>query len=60
MKSDKRLRKRAIAIVSRELGGNTSQVTIEKMVEVEFQALKEHRDEKRQKNWEAYKRLLDE
>jgi len=59
-KTDKRLRERAIAIVSRDLAGNVSQEVIERMVESEFQALKTEREERKKKNWEAYRRLLDE
>ena len=58
--TDKRLRERAIAIVSRDLAGNVSQEVIERMVESEFQALKTEREERKKKNWEAYRRLLDE
>ncbi len=59
VKSDKRLRKRAIAIVSRDLDGSVSQATIEKMVETELASLKKQRQEMRERNWQAYKRLLD-
>lgn len=59
VKSDKRLRKRAIAIVSRDLDGSVSQEKLEKMVEQEIKNLKEERQEMRERNWQAYKRLLD-
>lgn len=56
-KADKRLRKKAISIANRYVD---SSMNIEKMVEKEFQILKAERDERKRKNWQAYKRLLEE
>ncbi len=60
VKSDKRLRKRAIAIVSRDLDGSMSQEQLEKMVAMEIEALKEDRRKMREKNWQCYKKLLSD
>jgi hypothetical protein len=57
--ADKRLRKRAIAIVSKDLDGTADQATIREMIEMEFQALKKEREQRTLKNWLAYKKLLD-
>lgn len=62
VKSDKRLRKRAIYIVNTSIvgsGASPSQEMLEKMVSEEIENLKEKRREMRERNWQAYKRLLD-
>jgi hypothetical protein len=60
VKADKRLRKKAIAIVARDLDGSLNQEQINKMVEIEIERLKEQRQEMREKNWAAYRRLLSD
>ncbi|MCK4731584.1 MAG: hypothetical protein KAT65_03915 [Methanophagales archaeon] len=57
-KTDKRIRRKAIAIVSRDLDGSLSQDQIEKMVAKEIENLKEERRQMRERNWNAYRRLL--
>ena len=59
VKSDKRLRKRAIQIVSRDVAGNVPQAQLERMVEKEFQVLREERASKLRKMGTAYRRLLN-
>ena len=62
VKSDKRLRKRAIYIVNASIAGSgasPSQKMLEKMVSEEIENLKEKRKEMRERNWQAYKHLLD-
>ena len=58
-KVDKRIRRRAIITISKELDGEVSQAVLEKMVEAEIEALKRQRQEMRKKNWAAYQKLLD-
>lgn len=58
-KVDKRIRRKAIQIVSRELDGSLSQEQIEKMVEAEVVALQKERKKRLEANWECYKKLLD-
>ncbi|GAH56195.1 unnamed protein product, partial [marine sediment metagenome] len=61
-KSDKRLRKRAIHIVNASIAGSgsaPSQEMLEKMVSDEIENLKKKRQEMRERNWAAYKKLLD-
>ena len=60
VKADKRIRRKAIITVSKECDGSVNNETLKKMVDAEISALKAARKLKRQKNWEAYKRLLDE
>ena len=60
-KSDQRLRKRAIHIVNVSLAGSgssPSQQTLSKMVEDEIEHLKKLRQERRERNWSAYEKLL--
>jgi len=60
--ADKRLRKRAIYIVNTSLAGSGSvpeKEVLSKMVEEEIENLKKQREEMRERNWQAYKRLLD-
>lgn len=57
-KVDKRIRRRAIINVSRDLDGSVSQTTVERMVAEEVKALKEERRKIRERNWEAYEKLL--
>lgn len=61
-KSDKRLRKQAIYIVNASLAGSgasPSQEMLSQMVETEIDRLKKLRQERRDRNWAAYKKLLD-
>lgn len=57
-KVDKRIRRQAIAIVAHDADGTASPEMLEKMVKMEIKNLQEARKERREKNWEAYKRLL--
>lgn len=59
--ADQRLRKRAIHIVNVSLAGSgssPSQQTLSKMVEDEIEHLKKLRQERRERNWSAYEKLL--
>lgn len=58
-KVDKRIRKKAIMIISREADGSCSQEKLKEMVEIEIKNLKEERKKRLEANWECYKRLLD-
>lgn len=61
-KADKRLRQKAIYIVNASLVGSGSiptQTQLKEMVEMEIENLKEQRQEMREKNWQAYQKLLD-
>jgi hypothetical protein len=59
-KIDERLRRKAIATVGRECDGSVSQAQLERMVEEEYEALKSEQAGKRRKNWQAYRKLLEE
>jgi hypothetical protein len=62
-KIDKRILKKAIAIVSRDMfnsGGGVSEEKMEKMVKAEVQRLQEERKLRREKNWQCYKKLLSD
>jgi len=61
-KIDKRILKKAIAIVSHDIsnsGADVSEEKLEKMVKAEVERLTEERKLRRQKNWQAYQKLLD-
>lgn len=61
-KTDKRIRRQAVAIVGRDVfnaGGGVDQATLEKMVAVEVERLIEERELRRERNWQTYRRLLD-
>ena len=60
VKSDKRLRKKALAIISRECDGSISNEKLEKMVEQEIKNLKEEQAERKRKELVAYRCLLEE
>lgn len=60
--ADKRLRKKAIHIVNVSLAGSgssPSQETLSKMVEDEIENQKKLRQERRDRNWASYEKLLD-
>lgn len=61
-KADQRLRKRAIYIVNTSLAGSgsaPSQEMLSQMILTEIENLKRQREERRKRNWECYKKLLD-
>ncbi len=57
-KVDKRIRKKAIMIVSQEADGSVSQEKLKEMVEIEIKNLKEERKKRLSANWKCYRRLL--
>lgn len=58
-KVDKRIRRKAIQIVSQEADGSVSHEKLKEMVEIEIKALKEARKKRLEANWKCYRRLLD-
>lgn len=61
-KRERKTRELAIYRVNRSLDGSgaiPSQEILEKMIVREIESIKEEREEKKRKNWQAYKRLLD-
>ncbi|MCK4859733.1 MAG: hypothetical protein KAS87_04135, partial [Candidatus Omnitrophica bacterium] len=57
-KVDKRIRKKAIMIVSQEADGSVSQEKLKEMVEIEVKNLKEERRKRLNENWKCYRKLL--
>ena len=60
-KADQRLRKRAIYIVNASIAGSGSypdKEMLSKMVEEEIENLKKQREERRDRNWATYEKLL--
>lgn len=61
-KREKKTRELAIYRVNKSLAGSGSDVSqqiLTKMVDDEVKAIKEEKEERKRKNWQAYKRLLD-
>jgi hypothetical protein len=61
--ADKRLRKRAIYIVNASIAGSgsaPSQELLSRMVEDEIEHLKKLRQERREKNWQAFQKILSD
>jgi len=61
-KREKKTREQAIYRVNKSLAGSGSDVSqqiLTKMVDDEVKAIKEEKEERKRKNWQAYKRLLD-
>lgn len=61
-KQEKKIRELAIRRVNASIagsGGGHSQAQLEKFVEEEIVVIKEEKTERKRKNWEAYRRLLD-
>ncbi len=62
-KRERKTRELAIYRVNRSLdgsGSDISQQVLTKMVDEEVRVIKEEREEKKRKNWLAYKRLLSD
>ncbi len=57
-KVDKRIRKKAIMIVSQEADGSVSQEKLKEMVEIEVKNLQAERKKRLSANWKCYRRLL--
>lgn len=59
-KVDKRIRRKAIQIVSREADGSVSHEKLKEMVETEIKNLKEERKKRLAANWQCYRKLLSD
>lgn len=58
-KIDRRIKRKAIMIVSREADGSVSHEKLKEMVQIEIENLKKERQKRREANWKCFERLLD-